>query len=81
MDVRVGVPRIPGLTSRPSETPLRHGSHEGYGNLPVAQRCPAVDVSRLNRDRTTVNALATGVGPLPSLFRGQREREQNRYVT
>ena len=47
----------------------------------VAQRCPAVDVSLLNRDRTTVNALATGVGPLPSLFRGQREREQNRYVT
>jgi len=38
----------------------------------VAQRCPAVDVSLLNRDRTTVNALATGVGPLPSLFRGQR---------
>jgi hypothetical protein len=38
----------------------------------ITQRCPAVDVSLLNRDRTTVNALATGVGPLPSLFRGQR---------
>ena len=38
----------------------------------VAQRCPAVDVSLLNRDRTTVNALATGVGPIPSLLRGQR---------
>jgi hypothetical protein len=42
------------------------------GVLRVAKRCPAVDVSLLDRDRTTVNALATGVGPLPSLFRGQR---------
>ena len=38
----------------------------------VTKRCPAVDVSLLNRERTTVIALATGVGPLPSLFRNRR---------
>ena len=42
------------------------------GVLRVAKRCPAVDVSLLDRERTTVNALATGVGPPPSLFRNRR---------
>ena len=42
------------------------------GVLRVTKRCPAVDVSLLDRERTTVNALATGMRPLPSLFRNRR---------